>query len=193
MNDAVVIRAFIAVELAPSIIQNIDAAIDRLRPRLTNVRWVAPGNIHLTVKFLGDIPESQVDDLVAALTPVVRPFPRCTINAKGLGVFLDVKRPRIIWVGLASDALVALAAKVQACLLPLGFEPEKRSFTPHLTIGRWRQSDRAPKDLPVALANWRSVDFGQSEVNEIVLFQSILKPQGAEYRKLKVIQLGSQP
>jgi 2'-5' RNA ligase len=86
--------------------------------------------------------------------------------------------------------LGGLAAKVQSSLLPLGFAPEKRSFTPHLTIGRWRDSDRAPKTLNQDLESWRHCVFGHSVVNEVVLFQSVLKAEGAVYRRLKVISLG---
>jgi 2'-5' RNA ligase len=86
--------------------------------------------------------------------------------------------------------LGGLAAKVQSSLLPLGFAPEQRSFTPHLTIGRWRDSDRAPKTLKQDLESWRHCVFGHSVVNEVVLFQSVLKAEGAVYRRLKVISLG---
>lgn len=186
------IRAFIAVEFPSSIVQQISSAIDGLRPRIEGVRWVSPSNFHLTLKFLGDIPESQVDDLFTALAPRLRPFPRCTINAKGLGVFPDVKRPRILWVGLASDELVEMARRIDASLQPLGFAPEKRGFTPHLTIGRWRQIERAPKTLASELEKWRAAEFGRCQVNEVILFQSILRPAGAEYHKLKTIALGAE-
>lgn len=184
------IRAFIAVEFAPSIVHPISSAIDKLRARIDGIRWVSPINFHLTLKFLGDIPESQVDDLFTVLAPQIRPFPRCTINAKGLGVFPDVKRPRILWVGLTGDELVDMARRIDAGLAPLGFAPEKRGFTPHLTIGRWRQNERAPKDLASELEKWRATDFGRCQVNEVILFQSILRPAGAEHHKLKTIALG---
>lgn len=185
------IRAFIAVEITPSLVQLIVNAIDELRPRFEGIRWVSPSNFHLTLKFLGDIPDSQVNDLFAALTQQLRPFPRCTINAKGLGVFPDVKRPRILWVGLTSDQLVEMARRIDEGLQPLGFAPEKRAFAPHLTIGRWRQIERAPKDLARVLEKWGATDFGRCQVNEVILFQSILRPMGAEYHKLKTVALGA--
>lgn len=186
------IRAFIAVELDPAIIRNIATAIAQLRPRLDGIRWLAPDNFHLTLKFLGNIDESRLDNLCAALAPQIHPFPRCTINAKGLGVFPDVKRPRVLWVGLTGDGLVDLARRIEASLVPLGFAPEPRGFTPHLTIGRWRQFGRAPKALAAELEQWRGSEFGRSQICEVVLFQSTLKPRGAEYHKLRTFALGSE-
>ena len=183
------LRAFIAVEIAHEVINRIAAAIDQLRPQVKGIRWLAPANLHLTLKFLGNIDESQVEAIGHALTEALRPFPRCTISAKGLGVFPNVKRPRVLWVGLVGDQLILLAAKVESALAPLGFMPEERSFTPHLTIGRWRQTDRSDRTLEQALSKWRSFEFGQSPVDEVILFQSVLKPAGATYTRLRVIAL----
>jgi 2'-5' RNA ligase len=185
-----VLRAFIAVEIAPEIIQRITAAIDRLRPDIRGIRWVAPANIHLTLKFLGDIDESQIEAIGDALSESLRPFPRCTINAKGLGVFPSVKRPRVLWVGLHGNQLISLAANVASALAPLGFMLEEQSFTPHLTIGRWRQTDGADRSLEQALSKWRDFEFGPSPVDEVILFQSVLKPTGAIYTRLNVFALG---
>jgi 2'-5' RNA ligase len=185
-----VIRAFLAINLEPQVIEKICRSIDDLQERIPAVRWVPPTNLHLTVKFFGDIEEAQVEPIAIALQNQLELFPRFTINAKGLGVFPERGRPKILWVGLTGNELAGLAAKVQSSLLPLGFAPEQRSFTPHLTIGRWRDSDRAPRTLKQELERWRHCTFGHSVVNEVVLFQSVLKAEGAVYRRLKVISLG---
>ena len=183
------IRAFIAVDLAPATIANIATAIEQLRPRIGGIRWVVPNNFHLTLKFLGDIDESKVEPIGAALGDALRPFPRCTINAKGLGVFPNSKRPRVLWVGLEGPGLIPLTARVESALVPLGFAPDERAFTPHLTIGRWRQGDRAGKTLEHELQRWSNYEFGISQADEVILFQSVLKPSGAIYSRLKVIAL----
>jgi 2'-5' RNA ligase len=85
--------------------------------------------------------------------------------------------------------LAALAEKVEKALASIGFAEEKRKFTPHLTIGRWRQFRRSDNDLTDALAQWQERDFSGSTVHEVVLFQSILSPSGAEYRRLKAVPL----
>jgi 2'-5' RNA ligase len=184
-----VIRAFIAIEIAAPTIASISAAIEQLKPRIDGIRWIAPSNIHLTVKFLGNIDESKVNAVGEALTSALRPFPPCTINAKGLGVFPSIKRPRVLWVGLVGSELTTLAAQVELTLAPLGFSREERGFTPHLTVGRWRQGAKAEPTLAAALDRWKDFDFGPSAIDEVIVFQSVLKPQGAIYTRIKVVPL----
>ncbi|MGE5219786.1 MAG: RNA 2',3'-cyclic phosphodiesterase [Chloroflexota bacterium] len=183
------VRAFIAIELDPEVVKKIRQTIDDLKSRIRGVRWSPAANLHLTVKFLGDVAEGQIDAIGEALAGALRPFPRFTINAKGLGVFPDLRRPRILWVGLMGEQLAALAASVELSLLPLGFAPESRNFAPHLTIGRWRQLDRPPRTLKQELEVWRDCEFGHSTVEQVVLFQSVLKPEGAVYSRLKTVAL----
>jgi 2'-5' RNA ligase len=187
-----VIRTFIAVDLDPQVTENICRAISELKPLIPGIRWVSPKNFHLTLKFLGDIEETCVQDIGAALSDKICPFPRLSINAKGLGVFPDLRRPRILWVGLAGNGLAKLAAHVEKALRTLGFAAEQRPFTPHLTIGRWRQFDRPAKTLGEALASWRDREFGESLVDKMILYQSVLKPEGAIYQTLKVVPLNEQ-
>lgn len=186
------IRAFIAVDLDDPVIEEICNAIELIKSRITEIRWVKKENLHLTLKFLGNIAESQVESIVAALGQPLRLFSPCTINAKGLGVFPDFRRPKILWVGLSGDQLADLAAKVESALVPLGFVPENRVFTPHLTIGRWRENSRPAKNLRQEIAGWNDFEFGACAVRQIVLFQSVLKPEGASYRELRTIQLGTE-
>ena len=183
------IRAFVAVDLEPQTVQRIAEAIDRLRPRMPGVRWLPPTNFHLTLKFLGDVDEAKIEPIAAALEREFYPFSCFTINAKGLGVFPDLKRPRILWVGLVGDELNVLASKVERILIPFGFAAEKRAFTPHLTVGRWREFKGSSKELGDEIAKWSGHDFGRSNVDEVVLFQSVLKPEGAVYRRLKTVAL----
>ena len=185
------IRAFIAVEITPATIERIAALIDQLTPSLAGVRWVGPGNFHLTLKFLGNIDENQIEPIGAALAEALRPFPRLTINVKGLGVFPNPKRPRVLWVGLVGSRLALLQSKVESALTPLGFAPDEKIFTPHLTIGRWRQGARAERNLESELGKWRDHEFGATSMHEVILFQSELKPTGAIYHRLKVIMLNS--
>ena len=183
------IRAFVAVDLEPQTVQQITEAIARLRPHIPGIRWLPPANFHLTLKFLGDIEEAKVEPIAAALERDLCPFSCFTINAKGLGVFPDLKRPRILWVGLIGDELNVLASKVERVLIPFGFAAEKRAFTPHLTVGRWRQFKGSSKELGDEIAKWSGHDFGRSNVGEVILFQSVLEPEGAVYRPLKTVAL----
>lgn len=187
------IRCFLAVDLDPKVSASICQTIARLKQVMPSLRWVPPANFHLTIKFLGAIEQSQIDPLAVALDEQLRPFPRFSINAKGLGVFPDLRRPRILWVGLTGTQLLTLVARVESALQALGFVAEKRPFTPHLTIARWRQFDRPSQALSEALAHWRDCEFGETTIDKVVLYQSVLRPAGATYQTLKVVSLNQQP
>jgi len=187
-----VIRAFIAVDLDDPVIEKVCNAVEILKPRITEIRWLRKENLHLTLKFLGNIAESQVEPITAALRHPLGLFSPCTISAKGLGVFPDFRRPKILWVGLTGDQLVQLAAEIESALMPIGFTPENRAFTPHLTIGRWREGSRPAKNLRQEIDSLNDFEFGACAVRQIVLFQSVLKPEGASYSELRTIQLGTE-
>jgi 2'-5' RNA ligase len=184
-----VIRAFIAVCIDSGTLENVLAVTSQLKRRIPGVRWVAKENLHLTVKFLGPIDEAYVEPISRMLEVAIRPFPRFSINAKGLGVFPDFKQPRILWVGLQGIEMVSLASEIDSTLEALGFEPEKRSFKPHLTIGRWRHFDGSATRLKRVLEEWKNYQFGESKVEALTLFQSITKPEGAVYHSLKSVAL----
>jgi len=185
-----VIRAFIAVDIDPQIVERISKAVDQLKLGIAGVRWAPLTNLHLTLKFLGDVEEATVDPIARALRQHIAPFPRFTINAKGLGVFPDVRRPQVLWVGLEGIHLVELASAIETALKTLGFASEKRGFKPHLTIGRWRQRAKSAAKFVAELERWKGHAFGTSEVRNIILFQSMLRPEGAIHRPLEKIVLG---
>ena len=187
------IRAFIAISLDAKTIDKIFDAVSQLKREIPGVRWVAKENLHLTLKFLGPIDDARIQPISRALEGDLRPFSRFTINAKGLGVFPDLRRPRVLWVGLKSEVLPALAAAVESALEPLGFAPETRSFRPHLTVGRWRNFEGSATRLGREIERWKTYEFGESKVEEITLFQSVLKPAGAVYYSLKSMALSENP
>ena len=186
------IRAFIAVDLDDPVIEKVCNVVEILKSRITEIRWLRKENLHLTLKFLGNIAESQVEPITAALRHPLGLFSPCTISAKGLGVFPDFRRPKILWVGLTGNQLVQLTAEIESALMPIGFTPENRAFTPHLTIGRWREGSRPAKNLRQEIDSLNDFEFGACAVRQIVLFQSVLKPEGASYSELRTIQLGTE-
>lgn len=183
------IRAFVGVRIAPDTVESILQALSQIERRLTGVRWVARENFHFTLKFLGDVEERRIKAVGQALEQALGPFSRFSINAKGIGVFPDLKRPRILWVGLAGPPLGELAAQVESALEPVGFPREKRAFKPHLTVGRWRSSTGSEGQLGKEIERWQGAEFGASPVTEVVLFQSVLDPGGAVYRPLHTVAL----
>lgn len=162
-----------------------------LKDRLDGARWVTKTNLHFTVKFLGNVEEMQIGPIGEALAETLRPFSRFTLNAKGLGVFPDARRARILWVGLRDGELATLAATIDKKMISLGFAPEARNFQPHLTIGRWRRFNASPNKLARELERWKEIEFGQFEVKEVILFHSILKPEGAIYHPLNAVRLAA--
>jgi 2'-5' RNA ligase len=184
-----VIRAFIGVQIAPEVRARISQAIAQLAPEISRIRWVREENFHFTLKFLGFIEEPQIEPISNALAQAIHPFRRFTINAKCLGVFPDIKRARVLWVGLQGNDLPALAKSVESVLEPFGFPRENRIFRPHLTVGRWRPPMGSQQQLDGKLKRWKDIEFGESAVDEVVLFQSILKSDGAVYRPLKEVPL----
>lgn len=187
------IRAFVGVRIDPDTVEKIWQVVSQLRQRLTGIRWVAPANFHFTLKFLGDVEDEKIESVARALEGRLGLFPRFAINAKGLGVFPDLRRARVLWVGMEGKELGNLTAQVERTLEPLGFAREKRAFRPHLTVGRWRNLNGSPAQLAKEIERWQGHEFGETRVEEVILFQSVLNPQGAVYRPLKVMALGDQP
>ncbi len=186
------IRAFVGVRIDPKIAQRISEVQSQLTRSLTGIRWIVQENLHFTLKFLGAVEEEKITSIIKAVGRAVRPAQPFSLTAGGIGVFPDIRKPRVLWVGLEAQGLQSLSQEVEAALEPLGFAPEKRGFKPHLTIGRWRNFTAKAQRLKEEIDHWKDQDLGQSTVEEVVIFQSILKPNGAVYSPLQVIPLGTQ-
>ena len=186
------IRAFVGVRLDSEVARRIAAAQAALQPCIPGVRWVAETNYHFTLKFLGAVSENRIPDIVNALTEAVVPFAPFVVSARGVGVFPDIRRPRVIWVGLNSTELAELARAVESTLERIGFAREARSFQAHLTLGRWRDAIKPGAELRREIERRKDEAFGDSVVEKVILFQSILKPGGAVYSELEVFHLEKQ-
>ena len=190
------IRSFVAIELPDEIktaLTDVQGGLKAQAPPKA-VRWTRPEAIHLTLQFLGDVAPGKVEAIADALRGVCDEQARFTIQLKGLGVFPNLGRPRVVWVGVAepSGALISLQGGVTQALAPLGFEPEKRAFSPHLTIGRAsRHASRRELTAVGELITRSEVGIlGQTSVEHITLMKSDLQPSGAVYTPLAVIPLG---
>ena len=185
-------RVFAAFPLPAPIAAGISGAFSNARELAPRIRWVSPQVMHLTLHFFGEIPEERVAAAADALERATRGRERFVFGCRGLGVFPDIRRPRVLWVGLEGKWLVPLAAAVEERLEEVGFPRERREFKPHLTIGRWREFDGRGELLQQQLERWKDHDFGASPVNEVIFFQSVLRPDGAVYTPLKVCSLGGE-
>ena len=184
------LRAFVAVEIPEDVRAALDAVQERLRQQLVRARWVRSGSMHLTLKFLGDIPAAQVAGVADALREAARGHAALRLSAAGIGAFPGLRRPRILWTGFSGETepLADLQRSVEEGLAALGFPREERPFRAHLTIGRF-SGPVAPGPLGEALKAFATASFGEFAVQELVLFQSELKPSGAVYTALARVKL----
>ena len=175
-------RVFIAVDL-PNEVRNALAEVQRdLHPFSNSARWVAPESIHITLKFIGEMPEKRLEDIDSALTGFTwKPF---TITVRGVGFFPGKRSPRVFWAGLEAPTMKDMAEELDTRMERLGFDKEKRAFRPHITLARARDN-RIDSSLVTAAEPYVEHDFGAFIADRLFLFQSILKPSGAVYEKLK--------
>jgi 2'-5' RNA ligase len=190
-------RLFVALEPTDAVRRRIRAARAELRRAAgraeAEVRWVDPGNVHLTLQFLGAVPEKRVAEVAGAMAEAARSVPGpLSLEVRGAGGFPNARRPRVIWLGVAGDlpALRALAAELGRRLAPLGFPPEERPFTAHLTLGRAREG-RGNPGIAGALAGAREEEGTAWRAAELVLFESHLSPKGARYEAVARAPLGA--
>jgi len=179
------LRAFVATELPADLLKALAAVQAELGQRGLRARWTRPGNLHLTLKFLGDIPADRVPIVAMALRAAAAEHDVFELMAEGIDVFPGMRRPRVLWAGLsgAIAALEGLQREVDDRLAASGFEREPRSFHGHLTLGRFGEGALGGA-LADGMSAYSTQRFGSFAVREVVLFQSDLQPGGAVYTAL---------
>jgi 2'-5' RNA ligase len=187
------IRSFIAIELPEAVKLNLSQLEAQLKSgRQVSVRWVAPDSIHLTLKFLGNIVVESTKDIVQAMAEAARGIPPFGLVVKGLGVFPNLKRVQVAWVGVQGeiDRLNQLQQRLDSNLSRLGFAPEGRPFTPHLTIARLRDN-ASPTERQAFGQLITSTRFqaGTFTVDAINLMKSQLTREGPIYSRISQVAL----
>jgi RNA 2',3'-cyclic 3'-phosphodiesterase len=178
------VRLFVALEIPSSVRENLAAAIQEMRSMAPQPKWVRPENLHITLKFLGKTPPEKFDALRAALSGVRSPQP-VELRFHGVGFFPNDKRPRVFWVGMTSSPnLAPLALAIDQATAALGFPPETRPFTPHLTLARFDPPGISPA-LRAAAERNATDKFGTLNTASFHLIHSKLKTTGAEYTTLQ--------
>jgi 2'-5' RNA ligase len=190
------LRTFIAVKLNESVRSDLRRLQGHLRDQMApqSVRWVRPEIIHLTLKFLGDTPLAQVEEVKVALgaaATAARPF---EFTVGGLGCFPNTRRPRVVWVGLQehTGSLRQLRDLVEEHVAPIGFPTEKRRFNPHLTLGRVhrRASKSEVREIGELVATSAVGTVGQMPVISVSYLKSDLRPSGAVHTTMLEVGLG---
>jgi 2'-5' RNA ligase len=182
------LRSFVAIEIPLEIQKNIYKETTILRTELDGlVRWVATENVHLTLKFLGDVSPSNVEFLIQMLRKEAENVNGFTIHLTGLGSFPSLKRPRVIYIGIHAPArLEALHRGIETASRRLGYTSEERPFSPHLTLGRVRQNIGAVEQQKIRhCIESTQVDVpGTARVDSVHLYKSELKPTGSVYTRI---------
>lgn len=183
------IRAFIAIELPDGIVQQLGDVEARLKPRMPAdcLRWVKPDSIHLTLKFLGQVPSDQLDLIASSLKAAVAAQHSFPIEVSGTGCFPNEHRPRVVWAGVhelsAGHHLQHLQRTVENAISPLGYPTEQRDFSPHLTLARVardvKQGDL--KKIGDVISDSQVGSLGKWDVTHVALIKSDLRPTGAVY------------
>ena len=180
------IRSFLAFELPVEIRENIRVVSRELRKMALPVRWVKVDNIHLTIVFLGSVDEDTVGDIKEKVNVAVKRFSPVKTRLSSVGAFPHWRKPRVIWIGLNGniERLSHLRNALQEELKVLGFIPEKRPFRPHLTLGRFKGPMKRDEDIQWICDRYRDITSDLYQLNELILYKSDLKPDGAVYTKM---------
>jgi RNA 2',3'-cyclic 3'-phosphodiesterase len=188
------IRSFIAIELPVEVKSALKKAQEELiQDNPLVAKWVDPGSIHLTLKFLGNVPTARVDRITQAIKIAAEGIKPFCLELKGLGAFPAINRPQVVWVGLAGDIdlLRHLQKNIETQVSPLGFPTENRPFTAHLTLARLRDTATLPErqKLGAKIACVEINPGSTINVDSVSLMRSQLRPSGAIYTRLTTISL----
>ena len=193
-NSAEQIRSFFAIELPEEVrrgLAKLRSELERTEHRFA--KWVDPEGIHLTLKFLGNIPLKQVAEVTKAIEEAAQGIPPFHLEISGLGAFPNLKQPRVLWVGIGGeiDTLLRLQQNIDFVLASLGFAKEERPFMPHLTLARVRQG-ASPMERKNFGELAMSASFKASypiDAKAVSLMRSQLTPDGAIYTRLSMVGL----
>lgn len=188
------IRTFVAVETNSAVRQCAAKLIERFRTAAADVKWVEPHNVHLTLKFLGDVESRRIHEVCRAVEQAVVEIAPFELEVRGAGAFPNVHRPRTIWLGAGDgeEQMAALAEGVESQLQKLGFRREARRFHAHLTVGRVRRGGAGISQLGDLLREHADFQVGRTPVREVIVFSSTLARTGPTYELLGRAALGGK-
>jgi len=183
-------RAFIAIDIDEAVRQKLVNVQQQLTATGAQLKLVEPGNIHVTMKFLGDVPNDKISAVTDALRVAASGMQPFDINVRGIGVFPNPRYMRVIWAGVVDgrDAVIALQQNIDRELQKLGFSPE-RDFVPHLTLARVKTA-KHKEQLAASIREMGNMEFGITRAQAVELMQSTLTPKGPIYSTLAHIELG---
>jgi len=181
------VRAFIGIPLPLEVREKISEFVAGMAPLISGVKWVEKDNYHITLKFLGEVSEEKVRLLASRLEETSRGVTSFSICLSGFGAFPALSYPRVLWIGVSEGGELVrdLHSRIEDVAKEFGFQPEQKSFHPHVTIGRIRR----PRKLGDLLRLEREVVFGDVVVNEFCLYRSTLTREGPIYDIIDFVEL----
>ncbi len=186
MTHPALVRSFVAIEISQEARAQIDHFICHAPCDLNGLKWTRPENLHLTLKFLGEMPLSALKPIAEALRGAARGILPFSYRLSGLGAFPSMADPSIVWIGVqeGSQEIVSAAENIASCLEAFGFAPEEKKFQAHLTIARIKDAKIA-REVSRWLREARFSSAHPVQVTQLVLFKSILTAQGAVYEPME--------
>ncbi len=176
-------RTFIAIAITKEMQQYAKQAIGLLRPLTDNIQWVSPENLHWTLQFLGKVDDTDLHAICRCLSEVAAEQAMFSLTARGIGAFPSIDQPRLLWLGAkqGGNQLIELQDRIEAGMADLGFQPERRGFVPHLTLGRIGRGKHGGTPLAERLAKMADFKGGTTAVDRVTLFASELGRDGPSY------------
>ena len=176
-------RTFIAVDVPDDVKMKVGDYLETLKETFDKrkVKWVLPENLHFTIKFLGEVKKSELENLIQCVSQTASRFDSFTLGLSGLGFFPSEHKPRVLWIGAdgGADCLLEVYQDLESCLEAYGYDRDAKPFSPHLTVGRVRKHEKLI--VPDRYDDFEPVYF---QVEGLSIIKSNLTPQGPIYEKL---------
>jgi len=187
------VRAFIAAQIGDKLREALSGVIDELKKSDPYVKWVKPENLHVTLKFLGEVGPDKIDAIKSEMQKTAAQDKKFSLLVSGIGVIPNPRYPRVVYSNLVDDRqkLRNLSKRLDETMTRLGFEPEERDFLPHLTIGRVK-SFKAKSLLIMKIREFHKREIGRLDVGGVHLIKSELKPTGVIYTEMARAALGTE-
>lgn len=185
------IRSFIAIKIDESLKDKMTEVQSKLSKSCADVKWVERENLHITLKFLGDVSLKKLKEVKSCLNEILPNEKSFKISFSKVGYFPNINNPRVVWIGTENggEKLISLSKKIEDNFCKIGFKKEDREFKPHLTIGRVKSGYNKDK-LKNGINNFCNLEFGEMTVDKIYLMKSTLTPKGPIYEVLEEFILG---
>jgi len=187
------IRTFIGVEIAEKSRNQVAKFAQKLQEPDADIKWEPPHKFHVTLKFLDEILNEEVNDICLRIQRAVKDLQPFTLGLRGAGAFPNIQKPRNVWVGVAEGRkeITEVARRVDCAMQEIGFPRELRPFTPHVTLGRVKHATPALADMSDLLAQYENIDLGKSYIKSVTVFASHMARSGSNYTVLATCPLNN--